>query len=315
MYRIVAFVLSSVLGLTFLVTVNTPAPVQEQYPAPPSGFLLTPEKLKENLEKDGEPLVSGLVAHRGFHYSNDDMKRPLENTLSAYEHAWAGGVHFCECDVMMTKDGEVVLSHDDNLKRLALKPDQAAKNVRDLSFFKDLEYFPLKDGSRVPRLSEVLAAAKRTGSNSKLIVEIKGTSLECATKVVETALSEQGIHMAAVISFSLESVREFARLNPRKKRILSLLITVRVDKHDGNVVLDLNNFSVLEQTLKDSALDGLVVEYDSTFLTDARFAALCKRYAVGVWGVTKDAKTTVLQLIAKGAKFVDSDLDDEFFHM
>lgn len=54
-------------------------------------------------------LLSHLVAHRGFHHIKDRHdKRPLENSLSAFEIAWTSGIHLCECDIAMTKDGKLV---------------------------------------------------------------------------------------------------------------------------------------------------------------------------------------------------------------
>jgi hypothetical protein len=51
-----------------------------------------------------------LVAHRGFHHIKDRSdKRPLENSLAAYELAWTSGIHLCECDVALTRDEKLVL--------------------------------------------------------------------------------------------------------------------------------------------------------------------------------------------------------------
>ena len=71
-----------------------------------------------------------LVAHRGFHHacSDDDASRPLENTLDAYEAAWASGVGACECDVALTSDGVLILCHDADLARVAL-PRVASRGV------------------------------------------------------------------------------------------------------------------------------------------------------------------------------------------
>jgi glycerophosphoryl diester phosphodiesterase len=267
------------------------------------------------MSKENDALVKGLVAHRGFHYANDDLKRPIENTVAAYEHAWAAGVRNSECDVTTTKDGEVVLSHDDTLKRLALRPEQASKPVKEMMFSKQLEFFPLKDGSRVPKLTEVLAASKRVGPDAKLIIEIKGKDLECARKVAQIALGEQGDHIAVVMSFALESIHEFAKLNLRRGKLLSMLLTVKRDSHDGSITLDLAKFTALEKLMKDNSIDGLYIEYDQTLLTDNRFSALCKRYPIGVWGVTRDGKSVAQQLMARGAKFVNTDFGDDFFHI
>ena len=65
---------------------------------------------------------SKLVFHRGFHSVLDHVHRPIENTLAAYEQAWAAGATYCECDIALTSDGHIVLCHDETYERLALFP-------------------------------------------------------------------------------------------------------------------------------------------------------------------------------------------------
>jgi len=55
--------------------------------------------------------LPGLVAHRGF------SSQFPENTLIAYQEAFACGACFVECDVQLTRDKVPVLLHDDNLGR------------------------------------------------------------------------------------------------------------------------------------------------------------------------------------------------------
>jgi len=50
-------------------------------------------------------------AHRGGAYEFE------ENTLSAFRSSYEAGVRGCELDVRMTKDGELVILHDDSLQR------------------------------------------------------------------------------------------------------------------------------------------------------------------------------------------------------
>ena len=95
-----------------------------------------------------------LVAHRGFHSPLDRSdRRPLENSLAAYEEAWASGISLCECDVMLTRDGVLVLvctvqacsascwpcaarccaciqAHDTSYARLALIPDSPSSTCK-----------------------------------------------------------------------------------------------------------------------------------------------------------------------------------------
>jgi len=80
------------------------------------------EWLRDNASKEmtKEDLES-IVAHRGFHNNNDQIhNRPLENTLSSFEQIWTAGISLCECDIAMTRDGKIVMAHDETFERLAL---------------------------------------------------------------------------------------------------------------------------------------------------------------------------------------------------
>ena len=54
------------------------------------------------------------IAHRGLHDLNKDR---WENTLAAFDAAAKAGFAI-ECDVHLTKDGGVIVFHDDDPKRL-----------------------------------------------------------------------------------------------------------------------------------------------------------------------------------------------------
>jgi glycerophosphoryl diester phosphodiesterase len=59
-------------------------------------------------------LTARPVAHRGLH---DAQKGIIENTLSAFRAAVAGG-YGIECDVQVSADGEAMVHHDEALGRL-----------------------------------------------------------------------------------------------------------------------------------------------------------------------------------------------------
>lgn len=129
------------------------------------------------------PLLSRLVAHRGFHCPRDNSgKRPLENSLAAYESAWSAGIHLCECDVALTKDEKLVLAHDEDFSRLALDPSTACskKKVGDLTM-KEIISLTFKSGARPPLLLDVLRSAQAIGGAAQLVIEIKpGNQAACA---------------------------------------------------------------------------------------------------------------------------------------
>ena len=122
-----------------------------------------------------DELLPKLVAHRGFHHIKDrNDKRPVENSLSAYEMAWTCGIELCECDIALTKDEKLVLAHDENFERLSLdtRAANSKRKVSDLTF-KELISMPLTSGVRPPLLIDVLRSASAISERSKLIIEIK----------------------------------------------------------------------------------------------------------------------------------------------
>jgi glycerophosphoryl diester phosphodiesterase len=88
------------------------------------------------------PLV---IAHRG------DTKGPLENTMPAFESALKLGVDGIELDLQLSRDGHVVAFHDDDLRRLAGREG----GVGDFTL-EELRGIPLKDGTKIPTLAEIL---------------------------------------------------------------------------------------------------------------------------------------------------------------
>ena len=120
-------------------------------------------------------LLPKLVSHRGFHSTKDrNDKRPVENSLSAYEMAWTCGVELCECDIALTKDEKLVLAHDEDFTRLALDAfsDNSKRKVSDLTF-KEIISMPLSNGARPPLLIDVLRSASAISERAKLVIEIK----------------------------------------------------------------------------------------------------------------------------------------------
>ena len=96
----------------------------------------------------------------GFHCPWDHSgKRPLENSLSAFELAWSAGIHWLECDVAITKDEKLMLAHDEDFQRLALDPSNVCskKKVGDLTM-KEIISLTFKSDTRPPLLKACAAA-------------------------------------------------------------------------------------------------------------------------------------------------------------
>ncbi|MHC1748201.1 MAG: glycerophosphodiester phosphodiesterase family protein [Cellulosilyticaceae bacterium] len=113
-----------------------------------------------------------VTAHRGAsaHYP--------ENTMSAFKGAKELGANWIELDVQQSKDGQIVVMHDTNLKRTT----GVDKNIWNMSYDEikklDVGSFFSKEykGEQIPLLSEVIQYAKK--NNMKLNIELKPTGNE-----------------------------------------------------------------------------------------------------------------------------------------
>ena len=159
-----------------------------------------------------------LVAHRGFHSVTDRTdRRPIENSLEAYELAWTSGVVLCECDVAVTRDGKLVLGHDADYSRLALAvPGEEAKralHVGELTLA-ELIAMPLKSGSRPPTLLEVLRSASMVGNGSQLVIEIKPGNVTAADTLIHLLRGHPELLpcVGVVMSFDAFIMNDFAAM-------------------------------------------------------------------------------------------------------
>ena len=108
------------------------------------------------------PFLGRNFAHRGLH--SEDRSVP-ENSLKAFELAVEAG-YGMELDVQLSKDGQVVVFHDDTLDRVC----GVAARVDELDY-DELKKLPLfGTDERIPLFSEVLALV---AGRTPLIVELK----------------------------------------------------------------------------------------------------------------------------------------------
>ncbi|MER6201461.1 glycerophosphodiester phosphodiesterase family protein [Streptomyces sp. NPDC001586] len=169
----------------------------------------------------GEPVV---YAHRGA------SAYAPENTLAAIDLAMRLGFDWVENDVQRTRDGELVVIHDDTLTRTTnveqVFPGRSPWKVKD---FTAAEIARLDAGSwfgeeyagaRVPTLRQYLGRVQR--NQQKLLLEIKKPELypgieEQTLKVLGDAgwLDERHVAQRLVVqSFSADCVRIVHRLRP-----------------------------------------------------------------------------------------------------
>jgi glycerophosphoryl diester phosphodiesterase len=100
-----------------------------------------------------------VLGHRGA------SSRATENTAEAFAQARADGADGVELDVMLCASGEPVVFHDDDLRRLAGRPERIA--ALPYRLLRDVRLAP---GGAIPTLEEAFAAC---GPDLLVNVELK----------------------------------------------------------------------------------------------------------------------------------------------
>lgn len=121
--------------------------------------------LQETAEK--EIVLPQIIAHRG--YSSEFP----ENTLASFAGAFDIGVDYIELDVQITKDGEIVVFHDDSLKRITgIDGKIADYTYEELQQLDAGGWFaPSFAGEKIPALCQVLELAGQ--NDSRIYLELK----------------------------------------------------------------------------------------------------------------------------------------------
>ncbi|MBI5967686.1 MAG: hypothetical protein HY882_07510, partial [Deltaproteobacteria bacterium] len=126
-----------------------------------------------------------VIAHRGF------SGAAPENTLTAFQKAIEVGSDMIELDVHLSKDGEVVVIHDDSLERTSNGRGKVGDYpLQELKKFDAGSWFgPKFSGERIPTLKEVL---ELTQGKILVNIEIKDEYLGRYTieDLVERSLQE-----------------------------------------------------------------------------------------------------------------------------
>ncbi|MFT7819640.1 glycerophosphodiester phosphodiesterase [Bacillus siamensis] len=147
------------------------------------------------------------IAHRGA------SGYAPENTFAAFDIAAEMNADFIELDVQLTKDGHIVVIHDDRVDRTT----DGSGFVKDFTL-KQLQsldagswYGAEFKGERIPLLEEVL---KRYHSKIGFLIELKGHASQVGLeKSVGRLLSRFSMHHI-VQSFSLKSIQAFHDMYP-----------------------------------------------------------------------------------------------------
>ncbi|HHW09286.1 MAG TPA: glycerophosphodiester phosphodiesterase [Firmicutes bacterium] len=139
-----------------------------------------------------------------------------ENTLPSFEKAIELGANMTELDVHLSKDGALVVMHDDDVSRTTDGQGKIASLT--LAEIKKLDagswFSPLFAGTPVPTLEEVVELVK---GRILLNIEVKKTDhlyQGIIPKILDVLLKYDMVTQTVISSFQIEYLKEMKRILP-----------------------------------------------------------------------------------------------------
>lgn len=223
-----------------------------------------------------------IIAHRGYWQTNPPT---TENSLKALENAQKLKIYGAEFDVRMTRDGFLVINHDEHHGKMEVSETD----------FKKLKKLRLSNGEKFPTLKDYLKQGKKD-SSLKLIVEIKPAKTpelenEIVKKTIQTIRDLNLESQSGFISFSLNVCKEIKRVEP----------SFKVQYLEGNLS---------PQQIKAEGLDGIdyhysVFEKNPTWISEANALGLI----TNSW--TVNDLNVYQKLKEQGLQFVTTNVPDQ----
>jgi len=165
--------------------------------------------MKHPFFTSGRPLV---FAHRG------GRALAPENTMAAFDHGLALGADGLELDVHLSRDGVVMVHHDQALDRTTnLRGPINQRTAEELAqadagwHFRQGNEYPFRGcGIGVPTLADVLARHH----SIRVIIELKTGSNALANAVVAVVRAANAVERVCIGSFDVRGLRTIRALEP-----------------------------------------------------------------------------------------------------
>ena len=210
-----------------------------------------------------------VVGHRGMGQGFVQKDAPPENTLPAFMEGWKIA-RACELDVHLTKDGQVIVIHDDTTDRTT----NASWTVRDrfAAELRSLDAGRWKAqkwaGTRLPLLDDVLDVMP---DGCELFIELKDGP-QVVPPAAELVRQSGKASRVVLISFDVDTIMTAKEELPENDCLL--IVAFEADYGNGrwNVLYDEGpGFRTVTKTLVIDDLMALVKQYDLNGI-DASFA-------------------------------------------
>lgn len=178
-----------------------------------------------------------IIAHRGYWQT---APVTAENSVTALKNAQHLKVYGSEFDVRMSKDGKLIINHDEHHGKMEISETD----------FRQLRKHKLSNGEKLPTLQSYLRQGKKDKS-VKLIVEIKPAK----TKALEDELVKKTLHL--VEKMHMESQCEFISFSKN--------ICIEIKRLQPQYTVQYLNGDLAPQEVKNLNIDGIDYHY-SVFL-------------------------------------------------
>lgn len=223
-----------------------------------------------------------IIAHRGYFQTQPPT---TENSITALQNAQKLKIYGSEFDVRMSKDGILVINHDEHHGKMEISETD----------FKELAILKLSNGEKYPTLKDYLKSGKKDKA-LKLIVEIKPAK----TEALENEMVEKTVKM--IKEMKLESQCEYISF--------SLNICKQIKKIAPDFKVQYLRGELSPQQIKDEGLDGLDYHYsvfqkNPTWISEANALGLI----TNSWTVNDVEIYTELK--KQGVKFVTTNIPDQ----
>lgn len=199
-----------------------------------------------------------VIAHRGL------SGIETENTSSAFVAAGNRSYYGIETDIHKTIDGHFVISHDDNLNRVAgvdISIENSTLEQLEKIILFDKDKTKSRNDLRVPILENYISICKKYGKHSVLELKSKFSD-EDISKIIEIIDSFDYLENVTFISFDYDNLLKVRKISPNQS--VQYLFFEFTDEIVANLIrdkidADVRYFDVTEQRIQKLHEAGLKI--------------------------------------------------------
>lgn len=224
---------------------------------------------------------TAIVAHRG--YWNCEEGGYSKNSIASLKAAQDHGFWGSEFDVNMTKDGVLLVFHDNNVEGLVIEKHNYA----------DFKHFRLKNGEPIPTLDDYLIQAKKS-PKTVLVYELKSHSCPEFEDMV--------------VDMTVKKLKEYKLFNPRKVIFISFSFHMcqKIAREYPQFVVQYLGNDRCPDELKRFGINGVDYNYKVFYKNpDWYDQAMSHKMSINAWTVNKDED--ISKIVDRKVHFITSD--------